>query len=183
MNARIDHLERELRMLKLYALALTGFILVLLLSGFRSHGTDDQILRARALVIVDEQGRDRIIMGAPMPDPSEGERISPTIGMMINDTDGFERFGLGLQENGRVVMGFDAPPGTGDDRNRERITIVADQEGGAQIRFLDRETRVPARIYLDEENLVWVEFLEFPEGEVVRRRIGFSGEETIRQPR
>jgi hypothetical protein len=37
-------------------------------------------------------------------------------------------------------MGFDAPRGKGDDRNGERITIVADETGGGYIRFLDRRT-------------------------------------------
>jgi hypothetical protein len=140
-------------------------------------------IRARRIVLEDEHGRERIILGAPIPDPSEGIRISPTVGMMIMDTAGFEPFGLGLQENGRIVMGFDAPPGTGDDRNRERITIVADQHGGAHIRFLDRETKIPARLYLDHENRVWMEFLEFGDTEIVRRRIGFEGEQTLREER
>ena len=55
-----------------------------------------------------------------------------------------------------MVMGFDAPPGTGDDRNRERINIVADEKGGAHIRFLDRRTSVASRMYLDEQNQVWL---------------------------
>lgn len=38
----------------------------------------------------------------------------------------------------RMVMGLDAPPGKGDDRNRERITIVADEDGG-----LPHEPRPP----------------------------------------
>ena len=36
------------------------------------------------------------------------------------------------------------------DRNRERINIIADERGGSQIRFLDRETWVKARLYLAE---------------------------------
>ena len=51
----------------------------------------------------------------------------------------------------RVVLG--APPGTGDDRNRERVTIVADAQGGAYVRLKQPST--------------------------VRRRIGLKGEETI----
>jgi hypothetical protein len=37
---------------------------------------------------------------------------------------------MSVLPNGSVVLGLDALPGTGDDRNRERITIVADQNGG-----------------------------------------------------
>ena len=103
--------------------------------------------------------------------------------MIINDALGVERFGLGLQGSGRLVMGLDAPPGKGDDRNRERITLVADENGGSYIRFLDRTTSVPARLYLDDQNRVWLEFIGAEGNEIIRRRIGLSGEETIRAPR
>ena len=82
--------------------------------------------------------------------------------------------------NGSMVLGFDAPPGTGDERNRERITIVADQNGGAHIRFLDRRTSVSGRMYVDERNATWLEFSDFTQQPPIRRRIGLAGEETTR---
>jgi hypothetical protein len=104
-------------------------------------------------------------------------------GFVINDTAGFERFGLGLKATGRVGMGFDAPPGQGDDRNRERINIVADERGGAFIRMLDRKTGVRARLHLDDENRVALEFLDFPPGEVITRRITIDGDSVVRRTR
>jgi hypothetical protein len=101
--------------------------------------------------------------------------------MRINDPNGVERFGLSLFEDSRVVMGFDAPPGKGDDRNRERITLVADQEGGATLSFKDRRTYVGARLYLDEQNRVWMEFSDLAQAPPMRRRMGLTGEETIRK--
>ena len=80
-------------------------------------------------------------------------------------------------------MRLDAPPGKGDDRNRERITLVADENGGSYIRFLDRTTSVPARLYLDEQNRVLLEFIGTQANEIVRRRIGLTGDETTRTPR
>jgi hypothetical protein len=88
-----------------------------------------------------------------------------------------ERFAVGLQANGRVVMGFDAPPGTGDPRNRERITLVADAAGGAYLRFLNRKTQVPGRLVLDDNDQFYLEFLEFTDAKVTTKRIGFKGEE------
>ena len=76
-----------------------------------------------------------------------------------------------------MVMGFDAPPGTGDDRNRERITIVADEKGGAHLRFLDRRTSVASRMYLDEQNQVWLSFSDFATTPARIRRYGLAGEE------
>jgi hypothetical protein len=100
------------------------------------------------------------------------------VGLVINDANGFERFGLGLMENGNVGMGFDAPPGTGDPRNRERINVVADSGGGAYVRFLDRKTFVPARLILDADDRFYLEFLDVKEGTIRARRLSFEGEET-----
>ena len=103
--------------------------------------------------------------------------------MVILDGAGIERFGLGLQTSGRMVLGLDAPPGKGDDRNRERLTLVADENGGGYIRFLDRTTSIPARLYLDDQNRAWLEFIGTEANEIVRRRIGLSGDQTTRSPR
>ena len=65
-----------------------------------------QVLKARGLIIVDERGRERIFIGSPVPDLKEGARRKPATGITINDPAGFERFGLGLSEDNRLVMGF-----------------------------------------------------------------------------
>jgi hypothetical protein len=82
-----------------------------------------------------------------------------------------------------MTIGLDASPGTGNDANRERLTLVADQSGGAHIRFLDRRTSVLARLYLDEHNRVWMEFSDFTQQPPFGLRIGLTGEENIRVPR
>ena len=184
MIARINRLERKLRVLGgiIVGLALVAISAVAFPSA-AAQGQQPQVLRARALVIVDEQGRDRIVIGAPVPNPKEGMRSSPSIGMVINDPAGYERFGLGLTDDNRMMMGFDAPPGTGDDRNRERINIVADAKGGAYLRFLNRKTGVVGRLILDAADQFYLEFLDFPDGKVLSRRIGFKGEQTGELPR
>lgn len=141
---------------------------------------DARAIRARSLIIEDAAGRDRIVFGAPLADPQG--RVSPTTGMRINDPQGAERFFVGLFDNNRVVMGFDAPPGTGDPRNRERITLVADANGGAYIRFLNRKTSVPGRLILDEDDRLYLEFNDTVDGKFTTRRIGFGGEQII-QPK
>jgi hypothetical protein len=103
--------------------------------------------------------------------------------MIILDTNGVERFGVGLFPNGNMNMGFDAPPGTGDDRNRERVNISAFGDGGAEIRMLDRATWVRARLALDSENRVALDFLEFPPGKSLQRRLSISGLELEERPR
>jgi hypothetical protein len=99
--------------------------------------------------------------------------------MRINDPNGAERFGVAFMDDGRMVLGLDAPPGTGNDANRERITLAADEKGGAAIRFLDRRTNVVSRMYLDEQNRVWMSFSDFTQTPALIRRYGLSGEETV----
>ena len=180
IEKRLARIERTNRVLA--GFVSTTFIAVccVLLAGF-SQSTAHDSLRARSLIIEDPAGRPRILMGAPVPDRNAAG--NPRAGLIINDAAGVERFGLGLQDSGRLVIGLDAPPGKGDDRNRERITLVADENGGSYIRFLDRTTSVPARLYLDEQNRVWLEFIGAQANEIIRRRIGLSGDETTRTPR
>jgi len=135
-------------------------------------------MRARGLVIVDDQGHERIMIGAPVPSPKEGARRSASTGIVINDQSGYERFGLGLTDDGQMGMGFDAPRGTGDDRNRERINMVADAKGGSEIRFLNRKTFVAGRLGLDSADQFYVEFLEFPDGKALSRRMMLKGDQT-----
>lgn len=67
MDPEILRLRRDVRILKLYSVVLTSAALIALLAAFRTHRPDDQILRARGLVIVDAAGRERILIGAPIP--------------------------------------------------------------------------------------------------------------------
>ena len=63
---------------------------------------------------------------------------------------------------------------------RTRITVVADQEGGATLSFERRRTYVGACVYLDEQNRVWMEFNDSTQTPSVRRRIGVNGDEMVR---
>jgi len=174
LDARVRVLERQLRWMQvLLALVVLAVAVSPFLSG-AVQAQDQQVLRLRTLVVEDAAGRDRIVFGAPLQDPQG--RVSPSTGIVINDQQGVERFAVGLHDNGRVVMGFDAPPGTGDPRNRERITLVADAGGGAYIRFLNRKAGVPGRLVLGDDDQLYLEFLESRDGKTMVKRIGFAGE-------
>lgn len=148
-----------------------------------------EVLRVRGLIVEDAVGRERIVIGAPVPDGKDGRRSSASVGVVINDTAGFERFGLGLKASGSMSMGFDAPPGTGDDSNRERINVIADARGGATIRMLDGATWVRARLTVTpasnagEADAVAFELLDFPLGTAITRRISVLGDTTTRTRR
>ena len=180
LNARVASLEWRLRRTRLLVAVFAALAIAAPLVAWRS--AEPEVLRVRALIVVDERGRERVVIGAPIPEPA-GRRIAPATGLAINDSAGAERFGLGLFPNGRVVMGFDAPPGTGDDRNRERITLVADSQGGAHIRFLDRTTRAKAFLRLAADNQVYLDLLDWQPGKIISRRIGFRGDTLIEEKR
>lgn len=67
---RIARVERRLRITQCYAAFLTASALVVALSARsrgRAEGAKDGVIRTRGLVIVDEKGRERILIGAPVP--------------------------------------------------------------------------------------------------------------------
>ena len=167
MVARLTSLERQVRLLKLALAIPSAVLLVVGLAGWQTR--PEEVIRARTLIITDSLGRDRILMGAPVPEP-EGQRISPNTGLVINDPTGAERFGLGLLDNGDMVMGFDAPPGTGSGGNRERITISAPRNGGAELRFLNQKSMVAAHMPLFSDGQVALFFTNYtPDGALVHR--------------
>lgn len=178
IGARVRLLEREVRTLKVVAAA-TGVLAMALAMVPRPQAQQaTDALRVRQLIVEDADGRPRVVLGY-LDAPGNTRRI----GMRINDPRGAERFGLSFRDDGSMVMGFDAPPGAGDDRNRERINLVADEKGGAHIRFLDRRTNVVSRMYLDDQNQVWMSFSDFTRTPPLIRRYGLGGEEVIQPGR
>ncbi|OLE70998.1 MAG: hypothetical protein AUG74_06890 [Bacteroidetes bacterium 13_1_20CM_4_60_6] len=168
----IDHLRRQVRILTCVVAVMSSGLVVLTLAAFRQ--SSPAIIRARGIIIEDQVGRERILIGAPIPfaknrvrtdtarvaqlwagrfpdraqymgyykgyrhsmdgllvldengidrvalgdsvpDPNIGKRIGPSTGVVINDQEGFERSGYGLLNvNGqyRVVLGLDSKRGT-----------------------------------------------------------------------
>jgi hypothetical protein len=177
MLARLNRLERQLRVLKIAAAVLAVLALVMSLAPGSAAQQAGTAMRVKQLVIEDADGRSRLVLG-----PLDASGNNRRIGMRINDPNGAERFGVSYMEDGRMGLGLDAPPGKGDDRNRERINLVADEQGGAYIRFLDRRTNVVSRMYLDEENRAWLSFTDFTQTPTLIRRYGLSGEELLKPP-
>lgn len=172
LSGRLRVLEQQVRVFKIIAVGAVVLAVVLATVPRPTAQQAVEQLRVRQLIVEDGDGRSRMVIG--YLDAAGNTR---RLGLRVNDPRGAERFGLFYMENGAMGMGFDAPPGTGDDRNRERITIVADETGGAHIRFLDRRTSVAARWYLDEQNRAWMQFSDFTQKPAVFRRYGLSGEE------
>ena len=161
MGTSAERLPRTIRWLQGYAALMTVALIVLFV---RSGAATDEVIRARGLIIEDEAGRERILIGAPVPeaadrvrtdedrvreiwgprfpdaymdfyqdyshetngmlilsedgfdrlvvgdpvpDPNIGRRSAPATGMVINDVEGFERTGYGLSPvDGRYNVGL-----------------------------------------------------------------------------
>ncbi len=174
--ARLDRLERTAGRTRVFAaVAGIGLLATWVAAAARQQEPVRQdVIRARLLVIEDERGRDRLVLGAPMPDGRQHT------GMKILNPDGVEQFAVSLKPDGSVGMGFDTRPGVGDPRNRERLNMGVTTTGQGWIRFLDNRTRARMFVTLDSADVPWVQFLDWPDDQrILVRQIGFSGEVTL----
>lgn len=67
MEQTIQQLQKQVRTLKLYNTAGMVLLLLLLFSAFKNPQQKFDIIRAKGLIIEDSAGRDRILLGAPIP--------------------------------------------------------------------------------------------------------------------
>jgi hypothetical protein len=82
------------------------------------------------MVILAENGADRVAIGAPAPSPQlkgkVAQRIASEAGLVIDDAEGNERGGMGILENGNCVACLDYPASV----SREAICMAVLPEQG-----------------------------------------------------
>jgi isoaspartyl peptidase/L-asparaginase-like protein (Ntn-hydrolase superfamily) len=71
------------------------------------------------LIILGENGADRVALSAPGPNPQINGRVSKRVGagagLLVDDSEGNERGGFGVLDNdSRVTLGLDYPGGAGE---------------------------------------------------------------------
>lgn len=82
------------------------------------------------ILVLDERGYDRIVLGDPAPDPRIGKRVSPVSGIAVNDQDGLERIGWGFFPSlNRTAIGLDSPDGT----EGVMIAVLEDSTAGVVV--------------------------------------------------
>lgn len=197
MSGRVLRIERQLRFLTAYAATLTLLVVMLGVSAFGPGSDEPGIIRALGVVIVDAEGRERILLGAPVPeaphrvrtsmdrvrevwgprfpaayvdeyyptyrhdmngllildengfdrlvlgdptpDPNIGRRIARSSGLLINDAEGFERSGYALlkvNDRYRVVLGLDSERGT------EGVVLALEDGGMSGLFIQNREGQI-----------------------------------------
>ena len=186
MNSELLQLKKQIYWMRWYVLISSGVLLAVLISSFTRPEQKFGILRARGIVIEDSSGRDRILIGSPIPfskyrvrtdtnlvrkywaprfeeqadqymewyksyyngaegivvmnengfdrvlvgdklaDPNTGKRMFQSAGILWNDKEGWELGGAGVNTTrdgkSRAVMGV-------DDKDGEAVHIIALEDG------------------------------------------------------
>ena len=121
-----ERLQRSERWVQLSAIGwcVTATLLLSAISTSTVHGrqTQTEQLRVRELDIVDEQGRERIVLAAPLPDPVVNGKVEKRIrvvsaGVQFKALDGTERGGIAASDDGSFMFGID------DEAGRERAHL------------------------------------------------------------
>lgn len=101
------------------------------------------------MLILDEEGYERIVLGDPLPNPAVGGRIYQRKkgrhwGMTINDVDGTERSGYGVWENGQVSLGLDW-------KGSEAVVFFAIPDGTAGLHVASRDGTARSTLTADTD--------------------------------
>jgi hypothetical protein len=145
-EARITRLERSLRGTRFAAYAV-GFALFAL-AGVQCAGRSPTVLdevRARRIVLVDDEGRIRVELAQ---DPRNTQRRARSAGLRVFDNTGHERGGFATFDDGSVVLAMDAPHGVGDPMP-DRLGLMVSPDGSADLMLLDNQTRAVAKLVSD----------------------------------
>jgi hypothetical protein len=96
---------------------------------------DDGILRVRGLVVTDQNGTERLRLGAPLPDPIVNgvrrKRSGVVAGMTILDAKGNERGGfVTADQSGEAFIGLDS-------EDEQQVLFLANPKGGVNFDVFD----------------------------------------------
>ena len=120
---RIELLER--RNLRMTSIGVASVLCVAVVMFVGAAQVDDKPgeIKATRIVVVDDQGIPRVVIGQ---DPKKSDRISRISGITLHDKHGDERGGFGTMDDGSAVMAMDAPVGVGSAM-RDRIGLKVTQ--------------------------------------------------------
>ncbi len=89
------------------------------------------------MLVLDQNGFDRLAVGDQTPDPNIGKRIGTQTGLVWNDEEGYERGGLGLikvKDKYRVTLGMDSARSGG-----EGLTLAVVDDGQIGMGIFDNK--------------------------------------------
>ena len=135
MDPTIVTLAAEVRRLRriLYSTCIAGVAIVVFLGAATVSQSRRDDLTVRQLHVVDENGVERVRIGAPLPDPivhgKRTKRDGPISGVLIFDRTGTERGGYATDDeaDGNAVITLD------DGHGEDQLTIVSYALKGAEL--------------------------------------------------
>jgi len=142
LERRLHCTERWVRLNKIAWTILAVAVIVLLGANraevVRAQPQSSQKLRLRELAIVDEKGRERIVIAAPLPSDvvvngNVTQRVRQvSAAVQFKAPDGTEQGGIAMSDDGSMIVGID------DERGRERAHLYYLPKRGSGV-FLQGE--------------------------------------------
>jgi hypothetical protein len=116
LEIRMKRTERSLKVVLCSFLLLLCFSASLMLRPKSIQAASPETLRVRKLVVLDDAGKERIVIAAPIPDPvADGKtlkrRVAVGAGIQFKDPDGTERGGIASEDDGSFMFGIDDTSG------------------------------------------------------------------------
>ncbi|HTR46623.1 MAG TPA: hypothetical protein VMM16_04460 [Verrucomicrobiae bacterium] len=150
LETRILRLQRNYNRLLVLQTVLAAAVIGAYLSSIQpmhASSTSD-VLRIRELVIVDENGIERVIVGAPLPGQWENgkvntrrvERPFKQAGLLIFDKEGIERGGYVTEDT------HDNALLTLDDKKRQEVLLVTGAEPTSSFRMWTAKDSLELRV-------------------------------------
>src|SRR5205807_7390696 len=149
LQHQLVRLKRRFVVLQVAWLLTAAFSVAVFAGLSSSSATDDQktdVLRVRGLIIVDEKGRERILLGAPVPKTTGRKRQDDATGMLVLGEDGADRVAVGYTPDPQILG-----------------KVVKRISPSAGINFMDKNgmNRAGSGGWgIGAENLAWVNALE-----------------------
>lgn len=173
-TAQIKVLKRQVRQMQVM---LSTVILVVGAMALMSAQKSQEILevvKARKIIVVDEEGVARVVIGQ---DPKDTQRRSRAAGITIHDGTGSERGGLGTFDDGSVIFALDAPVGVGSPM-RDRLGMGVWPDGSSHIMLIDNNTKGVAKLISDGNGNGGFQVFQWDDSaKVVRTKtMNFAGE-------
>lgn len=150
--AKLERKNRRLTcgfylLLILSAAVFTAFVTIQKTDAHNDSGNGiapDSVLRVRGLIVTDANGKDRVQIGAPLPDPLlQGKRYKrngAVSGILMLDSEGNERSGyFTSDEPGTVALTLDTVAG-------QTAMFLANDTRGANLQMFDRDNQSSVRL-------------------------------------
>lgn len=116
LEIRLKRTERLLKLLLCSFLLLLYFLAIAVLRSKAVEAASPETLRVHKLIVLDDAGKERIVVAAPIPDPvvdgkTVKRRVTVGAGIQFKEPDGTERGGIASEDDGSFMFGIDDKSG------------------------------------------------------------------------